>query len=240
MSSFVTIDATQDIFELVLARPVITATGEHPWLVHLWWRAPLQGDRVVQIYVQDELYDVSLDSWARAMFLVLDRTRTNRMELLAVPAGDPEAIWRAQPDLLRSWQPRVSDVAAVSLIRDETLSVDTRVDVEVDGVVIDSGLMWSNQVHRSDPDGNLEAGDVAGLGLGIGNLGAGRLGYDAASLCWRRDDLRQGTYDIVIGAVDSSGHPAADPLLLDDVLIDGLPGQVVGLSIDRAFQISWD
>jgi len=240
MSSFITIDATQEVFELVLARPIVTGAGEHPWLVHLWWRVPLQGSRAVQIYVQDELYDVLLDTSSREMILMLDRTRTNRIELLAVPADDAEAIWRAQPSLLSSWQPGLSDVATVTLVRDESLPIDTRVDVELDGELIDSRMMWPNHINRSDPEAALLTGDVAGLGLGIGHLGAGRLGHGGESLRWRRDDLPEGLHDIVINALDRDGHPVTDPLMLDDVRVDDLPGPVVGLSVDQGFTLSWE
>ncbi len=239
MSSFITTDATQDVFDLVLARPIVTAAGEHPWLVYLWWSAPIQGNRVVQVYVQGELYDVTLDSTVREMVLVLDRTRTNRIELLAVADDDVEAIWRPQPDLLESWQPEVLDVVEVTMVRDEALPVDTHVVAEVGGQAVDSGAVWPNDVNRSDPDDLLEFADVSGLGLGVGGLGAGRLGFDATVWRWRRDDLAVGSHDININAVDLAGQPAADPILLQDVLIDNLPDPVMGLSIDQSFVLSW-
>jgi hypothetical protein len=239
MSSFITTDATQSVFDLVMARPVITAAGEHPWLVHLWWSAPLQGARLVQVYVQDELYDVTLDPTLREMMLVLDRTRTNRIELLAVPDDDVEVLWRPQPDLLGCWQPGVMDAVEVAMVRDEALGVETQVVVEVDGQAVDSGAVWPNDENRSDPGGQLEEADVSGLGLGVGALGVGRLGFDGTAWRWRRDDLAVGSHDIEVKAQDLAGQSAATSILLQGVQIDNLPDPVAGLSIDDSFVLSW-
>lgn len=240
MSSFITTNATQGVFELVLARPIVTAAGEHPWLVHLWWRAPLQDNRLVQVYVQDELYDVTLDPAVREMCLVLDRTRPNRIELLAVPADDSEAIWRPQPDLLGSWQPAVSSGVSVVVVRDETLPVDTQLVVEVDGPGVDHGAMWPEDQNRSDFDHILTFGDVAGLGLGVGELGMGRLGADGTAWRWHRNDLADGIHNVNVRAVDVAGLPVANPLLLQNTLIDSLPDPVSSLTMDPSFRLSWN
>lgn len=239
MSSFITTDATQEVFELVLARPVVSESGEHPWMVHLWWRAPLQGDRVVQVYVQDELYDVVLDPAARETYLVLDRTSANRIELLAVPSDDPEVVWRSQPALLGSWQTGVSNAVKIGLVRDESLPPDTHVVVEVDGAVADVGAMWPREVNRSDPGGVVDHSEVAGLGLGIGELGVGRLGSDGNAMYWRRHDLPLGAHDVQLKAVNTAGQTEALALLLEEVPVDGLPEPVAGLSVDSGFGLSW-
>jgi len=240
LSSFITTSATQGVFELVLTRPVVTAAGEHPRLVHLWWRAPLQDDRLVQVYVQGELYDVTLDPAVRGMSLVLDRTRPNRIELLAVPADDPEAVWRTQPDLLGSWQPAVSSDVSVVVVRDETLPLETQLVVEVDGPGVDHGVMWPEDQNRSDFDGVLTFGEVAGLGLGVGELGMGRLGADGTAWRWRRDDLADGIHNINVNAVDVAGLTVANPLLIQGALIEGLPDPVSGLAMDPSFRLSWN
>ena len=234
MSSFITTDATQDVFELVLARPVMTASGEHPKLVHLWWRAPMQGDRLVQVYINHALYDVTLDTSVREMFLVVDRTRQNRIELLAVPADDPQAVWRPQPGLLGAWQPVVSSVASVGLVRDVDLPVDTQLVVGVDGEVLDYGPMWPASETRSDP-GDEEA---TGLGLGVGDLGAGPLGFDGTAWRWKRDGLEASEHLVHLDAVDQAGQAVAGPLELT-VAIEHLPDPAIGLSITPGFQLAW-
>ena len=226
MSSFITTDATQDVFELVLARPVVTHAGEHGRLVHLWWRAPLQGNRLVQVYVNDELYDVTLDTTVREMLLVLDRARLQRIELLAVPADDSVAVWRPQPGLLGSWRPAVRSVAEVALVRDADLPDDTQLVVSVDGVQTDHSPMWPAIESMTGP------------GVGLGDLGAGPLGDDGNAWRWRRDDLPTGPHNLRFDAVDPAGQAVADPLT-HTLSIERLPEPVTGLIISQDFQLNW-
>jgi hypothetical protein len=240
LSSFISTNATQDVFELVLARPVVTHAGEHPRLVHLWWRAPLQGNRLVQIYIDDVLYDVTFDPVVRNMYLMLDRSRTRRIELLAVPLGDPEAVWRPQPGLLKSWQPPVSSNAQLTLIRDETMPQDTQLVVSLDGKFVAHGPMWPTTEPRSGSltqDG-VVYNDACGLGLGIGDLGSGPLGYDGTAWRWGRNDLDPGYHDVRITSIDQSGFPVSVPLDVS-VLIEQLPGPVTGFTISQPFGLSW-
>ena len=234
MSSFITLDATQDVFELVLARPVMTGSGEHPKLVHLWWRAPMQGERLVQVYVNDELYDVILDTSAREMFLVVDRTRKNRIELLAVPADDPQALWRPQPDLLKTWQPAVNSSASVALVRDIDLPIDTQLVLGIDGAAADHGPMWPDTETRSVPGDE----DATGLGLGVGGLGAGPLGLDGTAWRWKRDNLAAGEHSVRLDAIDHTGQPVSEPLDFA-VMIEHLPDPVTDFTITPGFQLAW-
>lgn len=244
MSSFITTKATQAVFDLVLARPIFTNSGEHPRLAHLWWSAPNQGNRLVQVYVQGELYDVTLDVTQRALYLDLDRTHTNRIELLAVPADDAQALWRPQQDLLASWSPSVASTAEVRLVRDETLATDTQVVVSIDGSDMDHGSMWPSDVSRSGFGALLGMGcfgfdDATGPGLGIGDLGAGPLGVDGFSWRWHRDNLGQGVYNIDLTTVNHAGLAVANPLSFQNVTLDDLPEPVEGLSLDESFTLSW-
>jgi hypothetical protein len=235
MSSFITIDATRDVFELVLARPVVSAGAQHARLVHLWWRAPMQGDRLVQVYVNDGLYDVTLDPTVRETLLVLDRTRPNRIELLAVMADDPQAVWRPQPALLTSWKPHITSDARVSLVRDIDLPVATQLVVSVDGAITNHGPMWPATETRSTPGDDT----MTGLGLGVGELGAGPLGYDGNAWRWKRDDLAQGSQTVRIDALDHTGQAVADPLEFA-VTIEQLPLPVIDLAISPGFELSWN
>jgi len=244
LSSFITTKATQIVFDLVLARPVMTPSGEHLRLAHLWWSAPSQGDRLVQVYVQGELYDVTLDITQREIYLNLDRTRTNRIELLAVPADDPEAVWRPQPDMLTSWSPGVVSATELRIVRDEALAIDTQVVVSIDGTNLDHGSMWPNDVPRSGFGALMGMGcfgfdDATGPGLGIGDLGAGSLGADGFAWFWHRGDLGPGVYNLDLTTVNHAGLPTANPLGFLDVAIDDLPAPVAGLTLDEAFTLSW-
>ncbi|HEX7008492.1 MAG TPA: hypothetical protein VF184_00830, partial [Phycisphaeraceae bacterium] len=135
--------ATQEVFELVLAREVAHAGGACGALVHLAWRSGQQADRLVQVYVDGELYDVTSDPAQRQMWLILDRSREHRIELLAVE----EEVWAARPELLGSWRPAVRDAVEVAVLRDESLLVGTRVSVRLDGVEVDEGPMWPADEH---------------------------------------------------------------------------------------------
>lgn len=234
MSSFITTDATQDVFELVLARPVMTAAGEHPRLVHLWWRAPMQGDKVVQVYVNDVLYDVTLDPALREMLLILDRTRQNRVELLTVPADDPQSIRRPQPGLLRTWKPALDGSARVALVRDVNLPVDTQLVVGIEGGVADHGPMWPATETRGVPGDD----DAMGLGLGVGELGTGPLGVDGTAWRWMRDDLEAGTHPVHVDAVNHAGQAVSDPLDFA-VTIEHLPDPVKDFYVTPGFQLAW-
>jgi hypothetical protein len=196
------------------------------------------------VYVQGELYDVALDVTQREMYLNLDRTHTNRIELLAVLEDDPEAVWRPQLDMLDSWSPAVTSTAEVRLVRDEALATDTQVVVSVNGSSLDHGSMWPNDVSRSGFGSLLGMGcfgfdDATGPGLGIGDLGAGSLGADGFAWRWSRGDLGQGAYDIDLTTVNHAGLAVANPLSFQDVTINDLPEPVAGLTLDETFTLSW-
>ncbi len=236
--------ATQDVFENVIARPVATRHGHHPCLVHLWWSAPDQGPRLVQVYVNDQLTDVTTDPTQRQLWLMIDRTRPQRIELLAVPALDPDAAWRPQPESLTHWDPPVTDHATLTVIRDERLPVDTRLQVHVDGQPTDRGPMWPASQHRGGFGALLGLGEfgrdaVTGPGLGLGQLGMGPLGSEGTAWRWRRDDLTPGSHDLTVTATDHRGRTVAQPLTAADTGIDALPPAAETFTIDTAFTLAW-
>lgn len=141
---------TQDVFVSALARPVQTIAGEHPSLVHLWWSASPAwfGDRVVQAYVDGVLTAVSLTPAQREMWLVIDRSRPRRIELLAVPATPGDARRRAYPSDLRSW-PELKSAVSLAITRDARLPVDAHVDVALDGENAAAAPVWPAHEHRS-------------------------------------------------------------------------------------------
>lgn len=59
MSFTETYNATQQVFDLVLARPVDAPDLQHGRLIHLMWRAPEQGQRLVQFYLNRQLCGTS-------------------------------------------------------------------------------------------------------------------------------------------------------------------------------------
>ncbi len=193
------------------------------------------------MYIDETLYDVTHDATVRDMCLNLDRTRHHRIELLAVPIDDPEAIWWPQPGLLKGWQPKVNSTAKIELIRDEDLPVDTQLVISLDGKDVEHGPMWPPTEARA---GSLSEQGVTfdgafGLGLGVGDLGAGPLGFDGTAWHWLRNDLDTGYHDVRITSVDQSGIPVSVPLDVS-LLIEQLPSPVTGLSILAPLGITWE
>ncbi|MCE9590162.1 MAG: hypothetical protein K8S99_06525 [Planctomycetes bacterium] len=216
--------ATQDVFEIVLARPVVTPSGEHPSLVHLWWRATDQGDRVVQVYIDGSLAATTLDPSQREMWLTCNRSAARRIELLALPATDGDATRQPRPDLLRSWTPSAVTEINARVLRDDSLPVATRVSVSLDGSRVAEAAMWG--------------GDDAGPGLGMGELGMGPLGVDGESLGWRIGQLARGDHDVGLAATDPRGIAVAAPSALS-AAVDPLPAAATAVSVNQNFVLSW-
>ena len=235
--------ATQDIFERVIARPVSTATGEHASLVHLAWSAPQQGQRLVQVYVDGQIVEVTADPMQREMWLLLDRSQARRIELLAVP---PDEIHTPRPHLLSNWDPAVTSQATLHIVRDESLPVDTRLEVSIDNEPVDRGPMWPADEHRGGFGGLFGLGEfgrdaLTGPGLGMGELGMGPLGSEGTAWRWSRGDLSPSPvgHDLAVTATDHTGRAVAVPVTVDDIRIDALPDAAATFTIDPNFTLNW-
>lgn len=235
---------TQDVFELTLGRAVLTDTGEHDALVHVWWRIVATEDRMVQVYVNDELVDVTDDPAQRDAWLIVDRARTNRIELLAVSMTNGGAVGEARADMLGGWSPRVVDRAEVALLRDEALPVDTRIAVSVDGAVVADRPLWPGDVPRSGFGGLFGVGgfgrDAASApGLGRGELGHGPLGIDATAWRWSQAHLPPGPHTLALTAQHRDGQAISPPLNPPPLVADALPEPAYDLAIDTDFTLTW-
>jgi len=235
---------SQSVFEVVLIRSVSQASGEHRSLMHLWWSAPGQGDRLVQVYIDGFLVEVTQDTIQRELWLIYDRHTGHRIELLAVPANDPDMIWRNYEEELQSWSPPVNGGLRVGVIRDEGLPIDTRLAVNLDNVNIDEGAMWPSSEHRGGFGALFGLGEfgrdaATGLGLGREELGMGLLGVDGTAWRWRREDAAVGNHTLVIEAIGQAGQELADSLTVSGIEIDGLPSSASTLSIDQDFTLRW-
>lgn len=231
--------ATQSGLELTLARPVTLPGGDHPALVHLWWRGAVDEGQLVQVYVDGELYDATEDSRHQQMWLLLDRSRAHRIELLAV---DASAVWLAQPEKLASWAPPVEDGVSLTLLRDERLAVDTRVSVELAGMV-DGAPLWPSESHRGGfgalfGEGGFGFDAVTGPGLGGGEFGHGPLGADGTAWRWHRDAPEPGEHALSVEARDESGQRSAQPMT-HAVTTDQLAPPPRALQIDQTFTLRW-
>lgn len=239
-----TLPNTQDVFTAVHARPAHTITGEHPSLVHLRWSAPAArlGDRVTQVYVDGVLAAVSSTPSQRELWLVIDRSRPRRIELLAVAASPGDARWKPCPRDLRSW-PELKSVVSLTIARDARLPVDARVGVAIDGRSAAWAPIWPTREHRAGFGALFGVGrhgydDATAPGLGRGELGAAPLGDDGATLR-ARFDADAGSHDATVNARTAAGAALTGAAQLAGVLTAQLPAAPKCVSLDGDFTLRW-
>jgi hypothetical protein len=198
------------------------------------------------VYVDGELAEVSTHPEQRALWLLLNRSRAHRIELLAVSADDADALWRPHPELLRGWSPGFVTQAGARVLRDEALPVDARLRVHVDGAIEAEEPLWPADAHRAGfgalfGQGAFGFDDATAPGLGspTSALGVGPLGIDSTSWQWRRDDLAAGAHLLELTAVDARGAAVASPLALPEAHIDALAAPPGELRIDPDFTLRW-
>lgn len=236
--------STQEPFTSTLGRAVVDSSGQHEALVHLRWWTDAAAEALVQVYVNDELLEATDDPAQRECWLVLDRTVNSRVELLAVAAADRETVHTPRPELLDGWSPRVRDRLPVGLLRDESLAVDSRIVVTLDGVEVAEGELWPGDVGRSGFGGLFGVGGfghdaASGLGLGRGELGLGPLGTDGGAWRWKSDAVPPGPHDVTLTARDPGGSPLAPPLVLPTFHADAVPAPAGSLAILPDFTLTW-
>jgi len=235
---------TQDVFEAVLIRPVITVSGEHPGLVHLWWSAPEQGDRFVQVYVDGLLTDVTIDPLQREMWLICDRSRSYRVDLLAINMSRPDLLWQSHFHIISCGEPPTADIVEVAILRSESLPVDTVFTILVDDESIDKGAVWPATEHRGGfgalfGEGEFGHDASTGMGLGVGELGMGPLGTDGTAWRWRKSGLSPGSHLVDVTATDRTGQAVAEEVSIGSVEINALPKPASSLFIDPDFTLHW-
>lgn len=236
---------SQDLIELVLGRAVLTEAGEHDSLAHLWWRLSPEADHVVQVYVNDELVDVGQDPTHPELWLILDRSQDQRIELLAVPRNTPELWWAPQPKQLNAWSPRTNTQTRVRLLREESLPIDTRVVVKRDGQTVAEGDMWPSGTPRSGFGGLFGLGafgrdSATGLGLGRGELGHGPLGTDAEAWESGPIELLPGENQFTIHTTNAAGQEITSPQSPPPITVDPLPQPASELTISSDFILAWN
>lgn len=239
MTQFNQHNATQQVFELVLARPVDTPDLQHGRLIHVMWRAPDQGERLVQFYVNGRLWGSSRSVTQRESWLVVDHEHHAQVELLAVNAASVSIDFSS---LLTGMEPATQSAAFLTVLRDLSLPVETELGLTVAGKQERVPLF-----SPSDPragfgavfgEGGFGYDASIGPGLGLGELGYGPLGADGFALYWRDEGLPAGnnTADLVLE--DHAGQPAAQALSLN-LSIDRLPHAPRNVALDEAFNLTW-
>ena len=232
--------STQSGFMCTLARPVLQAMGEHSTLVHLWWQRDVTETHVVQVYVDERLYDVVEDAFEGQTWIVLNRSQAHRIELIAVAERD---AWREQAHRLASWRPGVRDIAKVGMLRDERLEVDTVIHVSADGQSLDESLLWPSDAHRGGfgalfGEGGFGVDAVTGVGLGVGELGHGPLGADGFAWHWRHDRFASGMHALTLEPRDRTGRLVSMPIERV-VEVEHLASPARAMTLDQAFTLSW-
>ncbi|MAE62301.1 MAG: hypothetical protein CMJ49_13210 [Planctomycetaceae bacterium] len=234
--------ATQDIFDQVLLRAAVAALDDDgSAMALLSWVAPDQGDRLVQVYVNDVLADVSVDASQREMWLHLDRARPVRVELLAV---DPQAALNDHATDLHGWSPRFTQRAALAITRDETLPVESVAIVSVDDAEDFGHRLWRDTDYRSGFGALFGIGEFArdgatGPGLGRGEFGVGQFGADGCAWRWQRGDLSPGAHTIDLRMESPEGREVGRLDAPLDVYIDALPSPAKGVQLDDVATLSW-
>jgi hypothetical protein len=236
---------SQDVYELVLARPVVTPAGEDPCLVHLWWRAPMQGDRLTQIYLDGCLIDVTLTPAQREIWIACDRSVPHRVDLLAVRADDPQQLFRDHASSLQKLANSTASAATLTIARDPNLPVDTTLHVTLDGQRVHTSPMWSSSDNRSGLGASLGIAELGldlptgpGLGSPVSELGLGPLGADGAPWRWKSDELSAGTHTLTLTAADSLDRPLAQPITRT-VRSTRPPSPPRNLQINSDIVLSW-
>lgn len=231
---------TQDVFELVLARPIALTRGEHASMVHIWWRAPQQGDRLVQIYVDQELFFVACDVSQRECVLFLDRTCDHHIELLAV---DCDHALSAQPQSLTGWNLPIIENAAISIVRDHALPIHASLRTSLNGMNHDEALLFPANEPRGGfgalfGEGGFGYDDAAGFGLGRGELGLGPLGEDGTAWQMNISCMNDGLHDLDIDLLNEKGGiiGEADDI---EVQLNALPAPASMVYADESMTLKW-
>jgi hypothetical protein len=233
----VTLHATQSIFSHVLLRACVP---DEAGLALLTWQVNEPGDRVVQVYVNEQLYDVVEQPNACALWMQLDRTQDVRVELLAV---DRDRAWVSEVDALSSWSPRLRSQVSLAFGRSNELPVDARAVLTVNGVAEPSVPLWGDADSRSGFGGLMGIGgfgydDATSIGFGLGLFGRSPLGTDDPDLRLTRDDLAAGEHTLSAAVTDDAGNVLAQSAALA-IDTSALPQPAARVTLDDSMTIHW-
>lgn len=233
-------NATQQVFERVLARPVAAPDTQQGQLVHLFWQAPEQGERLVQFYLNGHLAGSSLSITQRDAWLVIDHAQHIEVELLAV---DPASVTVDLASKLAGLTPTTQPTAAISVLRDLSLPVDTTLTVSVDAGPADRLALFSPGDARGGfgavfGEGGFGYDTSTGPGLGLGELGYGPLGSGGDALRWRDETLPIGPHTIDLSLEDQAGRAVAQRMS-QPITIDRLPDAPMAVELTSALYLTW-
>lgn len=235
-------DATHDPlpFERALLRAVAAGDPLRGALFHLWWSAPTQGTRLVQVYINDALHTATLDPAQRELWLVLPPGRPHRIHLFAV---EPADALTPRPDPHGSGADGPADIAGVTLLRDPAAPVGSVVGVAVDDGPVERAPLFGDGASRIGfgsvfGEGGFGFDAATGPGLGRGELGLGPLGGDGEAWRWRRDDLADGPHTLTLTHTDDAGRELA-PAVTAGIEVGRLPPTPTLVLLDADLTLSW-
>lgn len=223
----------------VLLRPIDATDPLHGALFHLWWHAPIQDDRVVQVWVNDGLHTASLDPLQRELWLVFAPGQPRRVELRLVEPADAFVPSPAGMDGAAA----PADIAIVTLLRDPATPIGSQASVAVDSDGPEQAQLFGANTARIGfgsvfGEGGFGIDAATGPGLGRGALGLGPLGSDGEPWRWRRDDLADGPHTLTLQLTDSAGRPVA-PAQPHDIEIDRIPPVPTRVAVDAGQVLTW-
>lgn len=232
---------SQDVFELVLARPTADRGVMGGGLVHLWWKAPREGERLVQVYVNGELAEVSVEPGQCQMWLIVEPGRSHRIELVAV---EGELVWQEWGEALKGWEPAVKDVVELRLVRAKTLLPRAEVRVLVDGQEAERGKLFSEGEGRGGFGALFGLGGfgfdaLTAAGLGEGELGVGPLGEDGRWWRGRIEGLEDGEHSIEVEVVDEKGRVQGRQIM-EGVEVEHLAGGAKRVRMKEDWTLEWE
>lgn len=187
----------------------------HPRLVRVSWAcAGSVGESfVVQVYVDGLLAGATSRAGDRRLLVGMDRHRDRVVQLLAVSPADRLLDLSSELDS-GTYGQRLGEV---QIARDETWPDGATLELQIDGVVRASRIVWLTIENRPGFGSFFGRGDfgldgVGGLGMGEGTFGDGPFGFDAAGLRWVIDDevadgpvgtvIVKDTHGLVVATID--------------------------------------
>lgn len=230
-------EARQDVFERVLVRPIVGDASA----VLVSWQPGVSAGEVVQVYVNGRLSEVvrRAAGAANETWLPVEPVDEMRVELVATPV---ERAWADHSHLLSAEKAYVTK-AAVALVRDEALAVDSRVVVEVDGERDVEERLWGSLDARGgfgglfgyEPFGQ---GTATGEGHGLDAFGEGAFGSGGRAWRWQRDDLAEGEHAVRVQVVDAAGKTVSEPVERT-VTVERQPRPAEGVGIEDGDVLVW-
>lgn len=235
---------TQENFDWTIAFSLIKGNAPHQWLVYFAWRMNGSADHLVQVYVNDRLYDVTIHPGQRELWLTLDRSREHRIELLALPIAEALDPWLSHHGLLMTWQPQVGDHPALAVVRDEALPIDATFTVEVAGHT-ETRAVWTARDARS---GHGAVFGIGGFGYDNSTHPDFEFEDDGSTQTaiepqvpwrWSDDSLPAGDHTLQVLASDEHGLPVSTPLVVDPFHVDRLPTPAKNLAVTSDNRLTW-